>query len=234
MVDISVGTVFSRLTVIGKVTKFYDNAERTFFRCECVCGAEKDVLKYNLLSGGTKSCGCLNTEGKDYTPYLGKKFNRLTLISVSGIKDYAGLRHTHVICECECGNTVETQGGLVISGKKKSCGCIGRTPQERLAKCVQTLERVAVREGREWTLTKELTTKLIQSDCHYCGLPAKDGTQLKGVRRNGIDRVDSSKGYLPDNVVPCCKDCNRAKLALTQEQFKDLISRIYNHYVKGN
>jgi len=35
----------------------------------------------------------------------------------------------------------------------------------------------------------------------------------------GIDRWDNSQGYLADNVVPCCKDCNRAKNTRTPREF---------------
>ena len=27
----------------------------------------------------------------------------------------------------------------------------------------------------------------------------------------GLDRLDNSKGYVLDNVVPCCDKCNRLK-----------------------
>jgi arginine decarboxylase-like protein len=35
----------------------------------------------------------------------------------------------------------------------------------------------------------------------------------------GIDRWDNSRGYFADNVVPCCKDCNRAKSTRTPRDF---------------
>ena len=35
----------------------------------------------------------------------------------------------------------------------------------------------------------------------------------------GVDRWDNSKGYLPDNLVPCCKDCNRGKLTRSSREF---------------
>lgn len=36
---------------------------------------------------------------------------------------------------------------------------------------------------------------------------------------NGVDRLDSSMGYTPDNCVPCCWECNNMKGAsLTEEE----------------
>lgn len=51
---------------------------------------------------------------------------------------------------------------------------------------------------------------------------------------NGIDRIDSTKGYSADNCVPCCSKCNRMKLDHSIEDFKNHISKIYNHFVKGS
>ena len=35
----------------------------------------------------------------------------------------------------------------------------------------------------------------------------------------GLDRIDSSKGYVLANVVPCCERCNKAKLDDEREAF---------------
>ena len=53
--------------------------------------------------------------------------------------------------------------------------------------------------------------------CHYCG---------SGERRLGMDRVDSSKGYLVENIVPCCYLCNRAKSDMEYDEFIRLCSDI--------
>ena len=39
------------------------------------------------------------------------------------------------------------------------------------------------------------------------------------VRINGIDRINSDKGYTIDNCVPCCAQCNHMKLDYTTEEF---------------
>lgn len=53
------GQRFGRLTVVefAKV-----NADRPMWRCICDCGAEKIAAQGNLISGGTKSCGCYQRE----------------------------------------------------------------------------------------------------------------------------------------------------------------------------
>jgi len=35
---------------------------RTMWRCRCDCGREVSVYKNNLMTGHTRSCGCLRSE----------------------------------------------------------------------------------------------------------------------------------------------------------------------------
>lgn len=53
------GTVFGRLTVTGEPVRIGNNL---CLPVCCTCGNEKTVLKSNLVSGATSSCGCLNAE----------------------------------------------------------------------------------------------------------------------------------------------------------------------------
>lgn len=73
---------------------------------------------------------------------------------------------------------------------------------------------------------------LFNSCCWYCGYECPNGSLT------GIDRIDASKGYTIDNVVPCCKRCNymkgtvETKLRMTQEEYLEQISKIYNYKIK--
>jgi len=49
---------------------------------------------------------------------------------------------------------------------------------------------------------------------------------------NGLDRIDNEKGYLLDNVTPCCKICNQAKHALSLDDFLAWCQRLIN-FQKG-
>jgi hypothetical protein len=61
---------------------------------------------------------------------------------------------------------------------------------------------------------------LWQLPCYYCGAI---------IPTIGIDRVDNTKGYQFQNVVPCCSTCNFMKMSLTQDQFYAHIRAIINH-----
>lgn len=75
------------------------------------------------------------------------------------------------------------------------------------------------RKGRVWGLTDCFAMEIMLfGQCIYCG---------DSYDRLGIDRMDSSIGYVPDNVAPCCWKCNDMKGTLTMEQFMNQVSKIY-------
>ena len=58
MIDLT-GRKFERLTVIERAE---NKGERVCWKCKCDCGKEVIVYSKTLLSGATKSCGCLHKE----------------------------------------------------------------------------------------------------------------------------------------------------------------------------
>lgn len=55
------GLVSGRLTVLYQTQK--RNRQGTYYwHCQCECGNTTDVPKYNLVTGHSKSCGCLREE----------------------------------------------------------------------------------------------------------------------------------------------------------------------------
>lgn len=76
--------------------------------------------------------------------------------------------------------------------------------------------------GFEFLITKEQWAQLILNPCHYCGI------SLKSIKRgSGLDRIDNSKGYILDNIVPCCYECNMIKgNFLTYEEAKVVLTAL--------
>lgn len=52
------GIKYGRLTAVERVKK----GKKTWWKCKCQCGKEAVSLSYNLRSGQTQSCGCLQAE----------------------------------------------------------------------------------------------------------------------------------------------------------------------------
>lgn len=111
----------------------------------------------------------------------------------------------------------------------------------------------ARRNNREFSLTQKDFVDLCSKNCYYDNTEPKETYQIYNKKRyeatyqgytfdeekssryvlktNGIDRIDSSKGYTLDNCVPCCKVCNEMKMARTEEEFLAQITKIYKYKV---
>jgi len=143
------------------------------------------------------------------------------------------------LCRCECGNNSIVCGKSLRQGKTKSCGCLkhdsalsnGVAARNRL-EC--TYRWNAEHRGLEWNLSSGEFQQLTSSNCHYCGTEPKQKAIPSGdsgiYYYNGIDRVDNSKGYTLDNVVPCCGLCNRGKMDMDNEVFMQWIAKVYHNH----
>ena len=84
----------------------------------------------------------------------------------------------------------------------------------------------AISRDLEFTITREEFDYLVGLPCvyQYNGPPA----------RTGIDRIDSSKGYVTGNCQPCCGKHNQFKSdVLTNDQMHDAVKR-YGIQCAGN
>lgn len=82
-------------------------------------------------------------------------------------------------------------------------------------------------------LTENQVKEMNKKDCFYCGNHPNYFTRYKkngSYKYNGIDRVDNTKGYIIDNVVPCCWECNTMKMSLSIDEFVDRITRVYKNF----
>jgi 5-methylcytosine-specific restriction endonuclease McrA len=149
--------------------------------------------------------------------------------------------------KCDCGSGKEI---ITTFGKTESCGCLQR---EVAAKTIfRTRRKVfgeaqmnafycrvvnrATRDAIEFRLTREEFKEVTSRSCFYCGAPPTMVATAGRNRRcygnyihNGIDRVDSSKGYVTENVVACCTPCNLAKGTRSQQEFYAWIKCAHDH-----
>lgn len=147
---------------------------------------------------------------------------------------------------CDCGTEGIRTSYILKSGKSKSCGCWSaelsgfkrRLPNNKAARNANILKykSSALKRGITWGLTNEEFNEITSSNCYYCGIEPKQICKVGGSRSydcsivyNGIDRLDNNKGYEPDNCVPFCKICNRAKDIMTEKEFLDWVGRVFNH-----
>lgn len=175
----------------------------------------------------------------------GKRYGRLVVIEQAASVGQAGARW---LCQCDCGRQSVVIGTLLRRGTTKSCGCLRSDSIQRATDAwrlprgegaINWLfddgQRRARRKGVEWAIGKELFRQIIARPCVYCGAEYSSEFGDKhgfngGVKYNGLDRVDNARGYVPDNVVPCCRACNVSKNARELEEFRDWARRLYQHW----
>lgn len=181
---------------------------------------------------------------------LGQRFHRLLVVEEVGRVDQGKAWR----CICDCGKERVTTTKMLRNNSVRSCGCL-RTehcmsissagaariaqmlylgPQESLRRFLYSKYKFqARRRGISFSLDKETFLDLVNQPCRYCGI---EPAQVLRVRQNGdelvyngLDRVNPSKGYTVDNVVPCCWRCNVAKANHPLEEFLSWVSRIAAH-----
>lgn len=103
------------------------------------------------------------------------------------------------------------------------------------ANYLSQIKRRYLKKGLTSNLNKFEVLELVKASCHYCNEKESNTKQYKQrhfkytFKYNGIDRIDSKKGYIKGNVVTCCKKCNIAKSDMTYKEFIEHIRKIYKN-----
>ena len=65
--------------------------------------------------------------------------------------------------------------------------------------------------------------RLVQANCAYCDSKPSNGREFKW---NGLDRINSAKGYSLDNVLTSCRFCNSLKGSMKSETWFDFLNAV--------
>lgn len=86
----------------------------------------------------------------------------------------------------------------------------------------------AVNKDKSINITENMYNSIVSQPCNYC----KNSSKIQNnVGARGIDRINSTFGYIPGNIVPCCKTCNCIKSNLSVTEFFQHLLEIYNYSV---
>lgn len=197
------GQRFGKLVAIKVVGK--DESGCLFWKCRCDCGEEPRVKASSLISGYTKSCGCLSS-----TPLEGQEFGELRVIEKVGSYKDGSIVYK---CQCSCGNIKNIKSYLLNNGKKTHCGCknkIGRTTHELSRSRFYGIWRgvkdrcdnskstsyknygaKGVKYQESWAVFENFKSDMYESYLKHCDQHTEKDTS--------IDRIENNKGYYKDN-----------------------------------
>lgn len=189
----------------------------------------------------TKSGQLLGVSGNDLT---GKKFNHLTVLSI-----HSRNRNNQIkwMCRCDCGREIAVLGLHLTKekGSQKSCGCMilrGKNRkdwtgyEEISGQFWHGIQRGANgSKGRKkilfditiqeaWDIYIKQNKKCALSGIKIC-FPEKWDT----AGTASLDRIDSSLGYVKDNIQWVHKDINKMKNSFDQNYFIKLCQLISEH-----
>jgi hypothetical protein len=186
---------------------------------------------------------------------IGQKYGNLTVVEIVNTTTSRGEKF--VRCVCNCGNEKICQLRLIRRGSITGCGCTKqKTAKENIKQARNAAEKSGYFQSPQ-TRTQQMIYRKRYSDgdlcfdefinlsqlpCFYCGSPPLNTTTTykKGhvtydrwknsfFTYNGLDRVDNSQPHNKDNVVPCCKTCNTAKLNRSQKDFFNWIEKVHSN-----
>lgn len=135
---------FGILTVLRPVSARSKHNQRLWI-CKCDCGRIIKTTTARLRSGHTKSCGCLkNGYAIDIA---GETFGNLKAKRPTKRRNSSG--EIIWLCKCGCGRAARASASQLVSGRKKSCGCMeGPRPLDLSDKKFGRLKAVSLEDKR--------------------------------------------------------------------------------------
>ena len=142
------------------------------------------------------------------------------------------------LCSCTCGKTKVISSNSLTMGNTKSCGCLQRykqhpVPQRKIKKPGAALfyqSRVRAKaKGIANTLTLE--DIIIPEFCPVLGIKLEQGKGSGGRIDSSpsIDRIDTSKGYTPDNIKIISWRANKLKSNSSIEEMEAILNYMKEH-----
>lgn len=146
----------------------------------------------------------------------------------------------YVLAQCVCGKIKEVTGRSIRTETSKNCGCkkgIKLRNKQRipgtdsaLRACFSLYRANARRKNLQFDLNIDEFKEITSKNCYYCNIkPSNRNQRHKYIYYyNGIDRVDNNKGYIKNNIVPCCTQCNTKKGAITLDIINKILEFLKN------
>lgn len=186
------------------------NSNGIMWHCLCDCGNECNVAGGHLVSGHTKSCGCLTT-AKDIT---NQKFGKLTALYPTEER-----RGTEIVwhCLCECGNEHNATIGNLIAGNVKSCGCLIKEKAKEMGK--STIKDITNQKFGKLTVMYPTTQR------------EKNGSVIWHCKCECGNECDISSNNLISKRIDRCKKCSPSCKSQGELKISEILDKMKISYI---
>lgn len=167
---------------------------------------------------------------------IGSQFGKLKVIKYLHYDSYE--------CLCDCGKINVYKKHNLKNGNTKSCGCSRNIPyykskifkgyQEISGKYWSSLISSAKRRNIIFDVNIEYAWDIFlkqNKKCAYSGVDLKFSNNYE--KTASLDRINSNKGYIIDNIQWTHKYINVMKLDFTEEGFLSIIKEIYEYRISN-
>ena len=220
------GQRFGRLIALNATDKRINNSIVWIFQCDC--GNIKEIESSSVVSGRTKSCGCLKSETdkqtkNTWTNLIGQKFGHLTVIKRAESDKYG---HARWECQCDCGNPNHI---IVLADNLKknhtlSCGCDKRSHGE--IKVEQLLQNNNIQFIQEYKAFKFSSGMWARFDFYVNNkyIIEYDGETHYLYNMHGWHNKDQLKAQQERDIIKnqWCKDNNIPLIRIPYTHLKEL------------
>ena len=215
------GQHMGRLTIISEGTPQligkYKAKKRTW-DCVCDCGKRVRVLHEILVTGRTKSCGCLRRDSASErfrrSIPLGTRFGRLVVESLAPMEED---KLTRYVCRCDCGGIKVVTLKDLNRRHTKSCGCLRiDLPKSRHGPNSPSWKAELTNRDRELRVRRHITPECVVT---RKAVYARDNYTCQKCGRRCLDlhahhicswAEHPELRYSVDNVTTLCVKCHRA------------------------
>lgn len=173
-------------------------------------------LRKNIMTRGRKQISISNI--------INQKFGKLTIIEM--IESHKHNSQILYLFKCDCGKEIKRKLSQVKNKNGiKDCGCEHRNNKAKTwighgeisGSLFSYIRRCAERKKLEWSISIEEIWNLFLKQDRKCALSGeelifpKTNKELHSSRTASLDRIDSDKGYIINNLQWIHKDLNMMK-----------------------
>lgn len=181
-------------------------------------------------------CILKECEGEIYGPYKILQYDHSEEKQTPSRKVF---KHYYKVQCTKCGQIYIKEKNAAQWSKYTRCNCCNMANPDNpgISTFYADYKYSAKARDIDWNLPYAEFEQLIFKNCHYCGSVPKERiiNKKSKIIVNGIDRVDSSKGYSANNCVPCCTMCNLMKSDYSIGDFLNHVNLIHTYsLIKGS